>query len=128
MKNFLIILSILISLSTFAASNDTAATPSKSLTCILDDDEHVFELDYFLPSEKKHIKLSAALSFEDYLHQQIRHENQKYDELAIKKLYGDRDVVATSGIKRKLRRQYRKTMELLADAETLSAYISWLRS
>ena len=127
MKHFLIALSVLlcISISSFATSTDDVGIANSNLTCVLDDNEYKFKIDYNLPLRQTRIKLSKALIFEDYLHQQIRQENEKYDQLVAEKMHSDK---RTKGISRRLSQQYQKTMDLVSAAESLSKYISWLRS
>lgn len=127
MKHFLITLTIFFSISAFAADMKPAHMSKSNLTCVIDDSEHNFEIDYNLPREKTRTKLMAALTFEDYLHQQIRKENDKYDKLAARKLKGSKNE-SKRQIGLRLSVQYQKTMDLLSEAETLSKYIHWLRS
>ena len=129
MKSLLITLSIFASISAFSASTKSAKlSPDNRLICVLKEVSHEFKIDYSLSRyEDKTKKLAQAVIFEDYLHTQIRIENEKYDQMAMNR--GKRSKMESKRISRSdISKQYKSTMNLLSQAESLARYISWLRS
>ena len=128
MKSFLITLSACVSISAFSASQEPVKIANDNLICVLKEVSYEFQLDYSLSGpEHKTKKLTEALIFEDYLHTQIRLENDRYDQLAMDKASSDRKI--SKKIRRSdISKQYQTTMDLVSQAESLAKYISWLRS
>ena len=145
MKQFILALSIFFSISAFAANTSQPKAVNESIMCVYNDVSHEFQLDYSIASPQDRIrKLSEAVIFEDYLHFQIRIENNKYDKLAMQKAnqknnnrknfikfrVGDssKQPETRKLSKKELSSQYQVTMDLLSQAEILAEYIDWLRS
>ena len=127
MKRLAIILSILFAVTSFAANTQKPELVNQRMVCVLNNASHNFEVDYgLIYASQKQRRLSEALIFEGYLHTQIRSENEKYDRLALERTNGSRKK-STRGIKGQISRQYDITMDLVSQAESLSAYIDWLR-
>ena len=145
MKQLILALSIFFSISAFAANTGHRNTANESLICVYNDVSRQFQIDYSITAPQDKLrKLSEALIFEDYLHSQIRIENNKYDKLAMQranqKSRSNKKFVKfrvgepikqpkkNTLSKKDLSNQYQVTMDLLSQAEALADYIDWLRS
>ena len=88
-----------------------------------------FECNYDLtdPKEKRQ-KLQQALRFEESILDQVLIENDKFDRLAS----GNSEVISNTrkvlGLEKQLEKHRKVALELLSFSETLSEYISWLKS